>query len=126
MARRISFAKTIPQIRAKTKTVTRRLGWDRLVAEHREAVLNMGVGVRLTAIEKGMGLELGEKQVVLCAIETVEVTRVRLDSIDQADCVAEGFPELRPAEFVSFFCREMGCKPTTTVVRIRFRYVEDE
>lgn len=107
MPRRMSFSKTLPQMRARTKTVTRRFGW---------AFLRPGDIV--TAIEKGMGLAKGERQVVLHDIEVTDVRRERLDAIDAADLEREGFPGMTPAEFF----RLIGGKPDTMVTRIEFRH----
>lgn len=113
--RRMSFALTERQFLAGEKDVTRRLGW---------AFLRPGDHV--LAIRKGMGLARGEKQVVLGEIETVSVRRELLDAIlaNRDDCRREGYPELRPDEFVSMFCAAMRCHPGVTVTRIEFRRVE--
>lgn len=108
--RRMSFALTTRQFLDGSKTVTRRLGWKFLK-----------VGERVMAIEKGMGLKKGEKQVELGVIEIVDVRRERLDAITQADCVREGFPSMSPDSFVEMFCRHMRCQPHEEVTRIEFR-----
>jgi hypothetical protein len=104
---------TEAQVWARTKTVTRRTGWRTLQA-----------GDRLTLCRKVMGRRPGEP---LDRITTVEVTSVRrepLDAITAADVIAEGFPQLTPAEFVSFFCAtHRGCTPATEVTRIQWRYL---
>lgn len=107
----ISMSATIPQVKARVKTVTRRLGWDRVK-----------VGDRLTACEKCQGLKKGEKVVPLADIIVVSVRREPLNRIDAADCIAEGFGHLTPAEFVKMFCRLNGCEPQTIVARIEFKY----
>jgi hypothetical protein len=48
--RRISFALTTTQVQNRTKTVTRRLGWN-----------NLKPGDRLQPIYKGMGVEKGRE-----------------------------------------------------------------
>jgi hypothetical protein len=115
----ISFQLTTPQIRARTKTVTRRLGWEKLKA-----------GEVLGAVEKGMGLKKGEKVNRLGTIKTVHVRREKLrkmtDDLDygRAECVREGFPEMSPAEFVAMFCAShKKCTPESEVTRIKFEYV---
>lgn len=114
MPRRMSFSKTVAQMRARTKTVTRRLGWTFLKK-----------GDRVTAVEKTMGLRKGEKQVVLGDIEVVDVRRERLVDVTQEDCAAEGFPDLGPKGFVELFCA-MGGPGTgteTAVTRIEFKHL---
>lgn len=75
------------------KWVTRRVGWA-----------NLRAGERLKAVRKAMGLKRGESPVVLCEVEVVSVKRQALASIGDAECVAEGFPHLTPAQFVEMFC----------------------
>lgn len=112
--RNISFALTAAQFRARSKDVTRRLGW-----------LDVRAGDRLMGCEKCMGRKPGEPLIRLGAIEVVAVRRVRLDTITAADVAREGFPEMTPAEFVAFFCAShKGCTPRSVVTRIRFRYLE--
>lgn len=108
MPRRMSFSKTIEQMRNRTKTVTRRLAWA-----------NLEPWTRLTAIEKGMGLKKGERQVVLGDIEVQSVRRERLDAIDADDLACEGFPGMEPAEFFVL----LGARPDTIVTRIEFRHI---
>ena len=111
--RNISFALTTPQFKARTKTVTRRLGWATLKP-----------GTRLMGCAKCQGLKPGEKLERLGEIEVIAVREERLDRIDQSDVIREGFPGLTPAEFVAMFCKHMGCYASTIVTRIEFRYVE--
>lgn len=122
--RNISFMLTQEQIRNRTKTVTRRLGWRHLK-----------VGDLLRGVEKGMGLKAGEKIVTLC---TIRVTNVRQEPLDRLtadpeygfeECRKEGFgdhPSLRwPSEFVNFFCRShKGCLPSSDVTRIEFEFLD--
>jgi hypothetical protein len=66
--RRISFALTTIQVQNQTKTVTRRLGWDKLKP-----------GDRLQPIYKGMGLKKGEQQQLLNG--PIEILSVRKEPI---------------------------------------------
>jgi len=111
--RSISFALTTRQFLDGTKDVTRRLGWKTLKA-----------GDRLRAVEKAMGLKKGEHPVVLGVIEVVSVRREPLMTITTDDVVREGFPGLRPYEFVKMFMAHMGCRPDDDVTRIEFRKVQ--
>lgn len=122
--RNISFSLTTPQFRARTKTVTRRMGW-----------INLAAGDVLMGVEKGMGLKPGEQIVRLGPIRILstrrEPLRMMIDDRDygRAECVFEGFgdhPDLsHPAVFVSFFCAShKGCKPHSVVTRIEFEYVD--
>ena len=139
----ISFSMTTRQVRERTKTVTRRLGWDRLQP-----------GQRLQACVKCMGLKKGQKPEVICQIEVVSVRREPLLKLfeERLDGVrAEGFrviaefgPEAvaalwpnmvelpdamviaTPLHFVEFFCwahRAKKCQPETLVNRIEFKYL---
>lgn len=111
--RAISFMLTTEQILARTKTVTRRNGW-----------VNLKVGDRLRGVRKAMGLKKGEKHELLAEIEVVSARRERLDAIDQADCIREGFPDMTPAGFVSMFCdSHKGVAPSSIITRIEFKYL---
>ncbi len=122
--RNMSFMLTTGQVRAKAKTVTRRLGWVKL--QPHELV---------RAVEKCMGLKPGEKIRPITTIRVLSVRREPLDALmadpvyGSAECAREGFgdhPALsRPGEFVRFFCdSHRGCTPQTTVTRIEFEYVD--
>jgi len=119
--RMISYALTEAQLLAGTKRVTRRLGWLWLVeaCKHEERPL-------LRAVRKAMGLGKGNSPVVLGIVTVQDARRERLDAITQADVVLEGFPEMTPAQFVEFFCREAGkakkVTPETEVTRIEFDF----
>ncbi len=103
---------TTPQVRAKTKTVTRRLGWS-----------NLKTGEVLHAVEKCQGLKKGETVTRICMIRIVDVRREALDEITKAECVKEGFPELSPAEFVRMFAKHNHCDWDRAVNRIEFEYL---
>jgi hypothetical protein len=121
MSRNISFALTTPQFKARTKTVTRRLGW-----------CDLKIGEVLGAVEKCQGIPKGGKVTKLGKIRVKDVRRERVDrlTVDEAygraEVVAEGFPEMSPAEFVAFFCKaNRPCLPSWTVTRIEYEYVDD-
>lgn len=122
--RNISFMLTTDQIRSRSKTVTRRAGWNTLVP-----------GQLLRGVEKCMGLKAGEKVKELAVIRVIDVRQEPLqaltDDLDYgiAECAKEGFGEhesLRwPAQFVEFFCgSHRGCTAQTVVTRIEFEYVD--
>lgn len=112
--RNMSFFHTQQQIRDRTKTVTRRLGWA-----------NLRPGDRVCAVVKGQGLNRGEKVQRLGVIEIVANTRVRLNEITQDEVIREGFPDMGPARFVEFFCWSIKCSPNQWVNRIEFRYIDE-
>lgn len=124
----MSFTLTTAQIIARTKTVTRRKGW-----------LHLKAGEHLLAIEKGMGLKAGEKQVVLDEIATVNVRREPLWHIEREGsriydglvptltwigCEREGFPDLTPEEFIALYCRANGGDRDQLCTRIAFGYAD--
>lgn len=117
--RLMSVALTEAQVRARTKTVTRRLGWRTLTP-----------CTRLQLVRKAMGRKRRdgtvEPLVRLAVVDVTSVRRERLDAITAGDVAREGFPDWTPAEFVEFFCQSMRCTPDTEVARIEFRYVEVE
>lgn len=116
--RNISFALTTKQIRERTKTVTRRLGWKHLRK-----------GDLLQGVVKGMGLKPGEKPEKLAVIIVTKVEREPLNMMSLAEqygdreAVREGFPHLSGHEFVGMFTEHMKCLPCTEVTRIEFRYL---
>jgi hypothetical protein len=112
LARNMSFMLTTKQVRDRTKTVTRRLGWK-----------NLSPGTVLNACEKCMGLEKGEKIKKICQIRVVDVRREPLRNMTQIECVKEGFPNMSVHEFVQMFRREMKCPTTQIVTRIEFEYI---
>jgi hypothetical protein len=112
--RHISFALTTPQIRARSKTVTRRLGWR-----------NLQPGTLLQGCVKCQGLKKGERVEKLCVIRVVAARIEPLNAITQEDVVREGFPGMSPAEFVQMFCKHNGCTPGTAITRIEFTYKEE-
>lgn len=113
--RNASFSLTTAQVRARTKTVTRRKGW---------AWANAGMLVQ--PVVKGMGLKKGERvERIGHPIRFVRVTRERLDTIDPCDCAREGFPDMTPAEFVAMYCKHNGGAPSQIVTRIQFEYVDE-
>lgn len=113
--RHISFALTTGQFRLRVKFVTRRLAW-----------LKARPGDVLMGVVKSQGLKKGEKVERLGPIEVVSARRERLDAIDQADVIAEGFPDLTPAEFVAMFCgHNRKATPATIVTRIEYRYLDE-
>jgi len=110
----MSFALTTPQMRARTKTVTRRNGWCHLKP-----------GERLIAIEKGQGLKKGERQVVIGEIEVVSVRREPLTAITPDDVKREGFPDRTVKDFVlGYMGANRGTYIHSDVTRIEFRHVE--
>lgn len=120
--RLISFSLTKRQFRERTKTVTRRLGWE-----------NLKVGELLMGCEKVMGRKRGEELIRMGAIRVVSVRRERLDAIDGADVIREGFANIDRQEFIAFFCAShkptkakkgdaKGCTPSSMVTRIEFEY----
>jgi hypothetical protein len=117
--RNISFALTTEQIRSRTKTVTRRVGWAKLQ-----------VGTQLQPIVKGQGLKKGQHaEKVGGPIRVVSVRREPLRRLldDQAygsaEVIREGFPNLTPQQFVTFFlASHTTCTVDEPITRIEFEY----
>lgn len=111
--RNMSFFMTTQQIKNRTKSVTRRFGWWFLKP-----------GDRIQACEKCQGLKKGEKINKLTVIAVVSAWPEPLDTITEADCIREGFPEMTPFEFTMMLVKHYGCDTKTTVNRIEFKYVK--
>lgn len=112
MPRNMSFMITTNQVFNRTKTVTRRLGWE-----------NLRPGTLLNACEKCMGLKKGEKITILCQIRVKNVRREPLNKISKVEVTKEGFPGQSPDWFVRMFMQHMKCKSDQLVTRIEFEYV---
>lgn len=108
----MSFSITTPQFRARCKTVTRRLGWQKLKP-----------GQEFMAVVKGMGLKKGEKVERLGKCRCVSNRREPLNKITQADCIREGFAEMSPEQFIEMFCEHNKCRSDQPVSRIEFEYL---
>jgi hypothetical protein len=124
MARLMSVSLTEQAVINRTKTVTRRLGWEFLRP-----------GDRLTLCRKVQGRHRRdgtvEPLVRLAEVEVVSVRRERLNAITPDDVDREGLPALNGvvgrmtvSAFVNFFCRNMRCRPDTAVTRIEWRYLD--
>lgn len=115
--RNISFALTTDQVRNRTKTVTRRLGWK-----------DLKPGTLLQPVVKAQGLKPGETiEKIGGPIRVVSVERSRLNAITPQDVYREGFPQMTREQFIRMFkASHRGCRVGSVVTRIEFEYVEDE
>jgi len=104
---------TTEQIRNRTKTVTRRLGW-----------LFLKRGDILNACEKCQGLKKGEKIKKIWQIRVLRRNAIPLVPISKAECAREGFPGMKPLEFIEMFVKEMKCSRLSIVNRIEFEYLD--
>lgn len=113
----MSCALTIPQVRARTKTVTRR---------HLDSWHQLAVGDQLTLVERSRGLPSGAKQVVLANVEIVDLRVVELEDMDEAELVAEGFPDWNVESFTRFWRASHGVPDEAGVLvrRIEWRYLD--
>ena len=110
--RHISCSMTIRQIYARLKTETRRLKW-----------LDVKPGDLLQFVDRCMGLKKGEQPVPIAIVVVTAVRNESLLRIDKQGCIAEGFPNLEPAEFVETFAShaKIDCERLVTV--INFKYI---
>lgn len=114
MSRLMSVAFTEDAVRARTKTVTRRKGW-----------LFLKPGDRLTLCRKVMGRRPGEPLVRICDVEVVSVRRERLGAVTADEVAREGFPGMRPDQFmIRFFTAPQGIFEFDDVTRIEWRYLD--
>lgn len=125
MTRRMSCSMTVPAVRSRIKTVTRR---------RVDTWVDLKPGDRLTLIEKGMGLKKGARQRVLDEVEIVDV-RVeplgRIASEGRAGVEVEGL-DMSPFQFIRFWAASHGYPPmpfhqTMEILcrRIEWRYLEE-
>lgn len=112
MPRLMSVAKTTAAVRNRTKTVTRRTGWQFLKP-----------GDRLTLCPKVMGRGPGEPLERIAEVEVISVRREPLEDVTDEEARLEGFPEMTGAEFVRFYCDTFGVDPFVELTRIEWRYL---
>lgn len=113
MARNMSCALTKEQVLAETKTVTRRDGWWFLK-----------VGDIVNLVNKTMGFKKGEHPVKYKTVRIISTRPERLDAITKREVRREGFPEMTPAGFVSFFVKShKKCTPDKIINRIEWEYL---
>ena len=117
--RRMSFMLTGPQMRDKSKTVTRRLGW-RFAKP----------GMVVLAVSQCQGLKPGQKATIYGPIKIISTRWERLDEMldykyGDIEATKEGFPELGGGGFVRMFCEHMKTHiaPQLYVNRIEFEHL---
>lgn len=110
--RLMSFALTTVQFWRREKTVTRRLEWR-----------DLKPGQLLLGVRQCQGIARGQHAQPLGIIRVESARREWLSTITQDDVDREGFPGMRPADFVRMFCENMKCPSQTIVTRIGFSYV---
>jgi hypothetical protein len=130
MPRSMACSMTEAAVLARTKTVTRRIGWW---TDKRGRRLLMP-GDRVLLVRKSMGRRRAdgtvEPLVPLALIKATEVHREPLRRLldepeyGRLEVTAEGFPGMHPAEFVErFFLSAQRLSPDTVVTRISFDYM---
>ncbi len=113
MPRNMSFQLTTNQVRARTKTVTRRFGW---------AFLKPGDVVM--AVVKTLGIRRGQLIERLGPIRVVSTRWEPLDAITPEELQLEGLPGMDPARYVAMMLRGRGVVPDIPVNRIEFEYLD--
>jgi len=113
MARNMSFALTTEQFKNKTKTVTRRFGWEFLKP-----------GDVVCGVERAMGLKKGERIKRLGMIRIVSIRKEPLNTITPDDVVKEGFPGWEPEQFIDMICSHYGCTRDADIRRIEFEHID--
>ena len=123
MSRLMSVAFTEQAVRDRTKTVTRRKGWQFAKP-----------GDRITLCRKVMGRKKGEPLERICDVVLHSVTREPLSDLlrtdisnNEGEVAREGFPGMSPEEFIQrFFVEAQGMSPEDVVTRIEWRYLDPE
>lgn len=115
MPRNMSFAMSVNQVGNQTKTVTRRFGW-----------LFLKPGDLVQPVEKAMGLKKGQQaRKIGGLIRIVSIQTEPLCMITKSDCIAEGFPDFTPDDFVAMIQKaNPRASISTPVNRIEFEYME--
>lgn len=117
--RNISFAITTRQFLARSKIVTRRLGW-----------VNLKPGETLQGVKKSQGLKRGERVEPLGLIKVIRSDRELLRRIidfpeyGRLEMILEGFPGMDPERFIEMFIKShKGATPESEVTRIQYEYL---
>lgn len=116
MPQSMRFALTIEQIKAKEKTVTRRIDWSSQILKQ---------GDQIYAVGKTIGLKKNEKEKRLATLEIISIREEPLNAVTKDDVIREGFPEWNQAQFIAFLCGYLGIEPKTLVSRIEFAYLAE-
>jgi hypothetical protein len=118
----ISVGLTIESVQDQSKTVSRRLGFQKLK-----------IGDLLQPVRKCMGLKKGEAiERIGCPIKVLEIKREPLHKmLDYPDyglseCIKEGLPRLSPREFVALLCKTYKIDTMQPVTRIKWEYTESK
>lgn len=113
MPRHMSFFLTTAQFTDRSKTVTRRIGWNFLKP-----------GDVLMGVQKCQGLKKGEKVRELGLIKIISTKKEPLLAITDDDVAKEGFPGKSKDWFVAFFMQHLGGYAADVQVnRIEFEYL---
>jgi hypothetical protein len=132
MSRLMSVAMTTDAVIERRKTVTRRKGW--WLDKNGRRLLKPGD--TLTLCRKVQGRKPGEPIERLAEVEVVSVRREPLcavggpyiqgsDGLLWPEVIAEGFPDMGPAEFmIRFFIDAQGIGAMDDVTRIEWRYLD--
>lgn len=94
MARLLSCTFTIPEVKARTKTVTRR-------AEN--TWRSLAVGDSLLLVERTRGLPKGSHVVPLATVVVTSIRVERLYDITDEEVALEGFPGMDRFEFIEWW-----------------------
>lgn len=122
--RLMSFGLTTDQVRARTKTVTRRLGW-----------MHVPHGAMLRPVVKAQGIPKGGKVEIIDPAWFITVVMRHREPLNQiakvpaygaAEMILEGFPGMDPRDFIGMFCGANKCDPDVWVTRVRFVYTRDQ
>lgn len=121
MPRNMSFSLTTEQVRSRTKTVTRRRGWNFLIP-----------GDVVNACVKCRGLKKGQKVEHICQIRILNVRKEVLSDLLQEpypiygreEIAREGFPGMTILSFIYMFCGAQKCDRDEVLTRIEFEYIE--
>lgn len=115
----MSFSLTTAHVHARTKDVTRRVGWATLrPGEQLQPV------IRSQGLKKGEHVEKIGGPIEVVSVRREPLSRLLTEPYGSQEVAREGFGDTTPQRFVEFFCETHHCRPDDEVTRIEFRYVE--
>lgn len=92
----MSFALTVRQMQNQIKTVTRRHGSR-----------NVKPGDLILAVEKARGVKISDR-VPIAVLRVISVHREPLSHVTTDECVAEGFADKTPEQFIELYLKGNG------------------
>jgi hypothetical protein len=125
---RLSCNMTQEAVRARQKTVTRRLKMPRWAQRPGKMNWNAGEGPLVLIVDRSRPAparrqERGQRARGLAVVELLHAFHIPLTATSSSEVEREGFPGMTPAAFIERFCQAQHCEPSARVARLEWRYL---